>query len=95
MAEAAKRNKEEAEHGVSGFSLLEPVGKLAEYPRRLRSFLHDVRIEMRQVNWPTGSDVVSTTVVVTVTVAFFGVFFFAVDTGVGKLIRWVIGYFQK
>ncbi|HXN71611.1 MAG TPA: preprotein translocase subunit SecE [Candidatus Acidoferrales bacterium] len=95
MAEAAKRNKEEAEHGVSGFSLLEPLGKLAEHPRRLRAFFHDVRIEMRQVNWPTPADVVSTTVVVTVTVAFFGIFFFLVDTGVGKMIRQVLEYFQK
>jgi preprotein translocase subunit SecE len=95
MAEAAKRNKEEAEHGVSGFSLLEPLGKLAEHPRRLRAFFHDVRIEMRQVNWPTGADVVSTTVVVTVTVAFFGVFFFLVDRGVGELSKRVLEYFQK
>ena len=95
MAEAAKRNKEEAEHGVSGFSLLEPLGKLAEHPRRLRAFFHDVRIEMRQVNWPTPADVVSTTVVVTVTVAFCGIFFFLVDTGVGKMIRQVLEYFQK
>jgi preprotein translocase subunit SecE len=95
MAEAVKRNREEAEHRVSGFSLLEPVGKLAEYPRRLRSFLHDVRVEMRQVNWPAPSEVVSTTVVVTVTVAFFGVFFFLVDSGIGELIQRVLKYFQK
>ena len=55
MAQAAKTNRDEAEHRVSGFSLLEPVGKLAEYPRRLRSFLHDVRVEMRQVNWPSAT----------------------------------------
>jgi len=95
MAQAEKTNREEAEHRVSGFSLLEPIGKLGGYPRKLHSFLHDVRIEMRQVNWPTGSDVVSTTVVVTVTVAFFGIFFFLVDRGVGELIRRVLEYFQK
>jgi preprotein translocase subunit SecE len=95
MAQAAKTNRDEAEHRVSGFSLLEPVGKLAEYPRRLRSFLHDVRIEMRHVNWPSGSEVVSTTVVVTVTVAFFGLFFFVVDSGIGELIQRVLKYFQQ
>ena len=95
MAQAEKTNREEAAQRVSGFSLLEPLGKLAEHPRRLRAFFHDVRIEMRQVNWPTGSDVVSTTVVVTVTVAFFGIFFFLVDRGVGELIRRVLEYFQK
>ena len=95
MAQAEKTNREEAAQRVSGFSLLEPLGKLVEHPRRLRAFFHDVRIEMRQVNWPSGSDVVSTTVVVTVTVAFFGIFFFLVDRGVGELIRRVLEYFQK
>ena len=94
MAQAAKTNREEAEHRVSGFSLLEPVGKLAEYPRRLRSFLHDVRVEMRQVNWPSRPDVVSTTVVVTVTVAFFRAIFLSVDSGIGELIQRVLKYFQ-
>ena len=95
MAQSAKLNKEESEHRVSGFSLLEPVGKLAEYPRRLRSFFHDVRVEMRQVNWPSRADVISTTSVVTVTVAFFGVYFFIVDRGIGELIQRVLKYFKQ
>jgi preprotein translocase subunit SecE len=95
MAQSAKLNKEESEHRVSGFSLLEPVGKLAEYPRRLRSFFHDVRVEMRQVNWPSRADVISTTAVVTVTVAFFGVYFFIVDRGIGELIQRVLKYFKQ
>jgi len=54
-----------------------------------------VRIEMRHVNWPSGSEVVSTTVVVTVTVAFFGLFFFVVDSGIGEMIQRVLKYFQQ
>ena len=94
MAQAEKTNREEAGQHVSGFALLEPIGKLGGYPRKLRSFLHDVRIEMRQVNWPSPSDVVSTTVVVTVTVAFFGIFFFLVDSGIGEVIQRVLKYFK-
>ncbi|MGH9746405.1 MAG: preprotein translocase subunit SecE [Candidatus Acidiferrales bacterium] len=93
MAQAAKLNKEEANDRVSGFALMEPVGKLAAYPRRFRSFLHDVRVEMKQVNWPSRSDVISTTVVVLVTVAFFGIFFALTDgifsRAVGSLINYV------
>ena len=37
MAQAAKMNKEEADRGANAFSLLEPVGKLAAYPRRMRA----------------------------------------------------------
>jgi preprotein translocase subunit SecE len=95
MADAAKMNKEEEGHRVSGFSLMEPVGKLAQYPRRLRSFLHDVRIEMKQVNWPSWFDVKSTTVVVTVTVAFFGIYFAITDYLFGNGIKWLLHYFDK
>jgi preprotein translocase subunit SecE len=95
MAQAAKTNREEANQRVSGFSLLEPVGKLAASPRRLRSFLHDVRLEMKLVNWPSRADVISTTIVVTVTVAFFGVYFFMTDSVLGKAIGWLINYAKK
>ena len=44
-----------------------------------RQFLHDVRVEMKKVTWPTRDDVFSTTGVVIATVFFFGVFLAAVD----------------
>jgi preprotein translocase subunit SecE len=44
-----------------------------------REFLHDVRVEMKQVTWPSREDVVSTTGVVIATVFFFGVFLAVVD----------------
>jgi preprotein translocase subunit SecE len=47
-----------------------------------REFLHDVRVEMKQVTWPSKDDVVSTTWVVIATVAFFGVFLWIVDLAV-------------
>ena len=92
MAQAAKFNKEQADEHVSGFSLLSPTGKMAEYPRRLRSFFHDVRVEMKQVNWPSRSDVISTTLVVIVTVTFFGIFFYFTDTLVSRALAWLINY---
>jgi preprotein translocase SecE subunit len=97
MADAAKTNREERENdrSVSGFSLMESTGKLGAYPKRLRSFLHDVRVEMRQVNWPSRLDVWSTTIVVTVTVAFFGVYFWITDLVFSHLYILVNGYFKK
>ncbi len=74
---------------------MEPVGKLGGYPKRLRSYLHDVRVEMRQVNWPSRLDVWSTTIVVTVTVAFFGVYFWLTDLVFSRLYVLVNGYFKK
>ena len=95
MADAIRTNRDEESHRVSGFALLEPVQKLGGYPKRFRSFLHDVRVEMRQVNWPSRADVISTTVVVTVTVAFFGVYFFFADSIFTKIIGWLMAYAKK
>jgi preprotein translocase subunit SecE len=95
MAEAAKLRQESA--GSEGSSLSVPgwAGRVAEYPRRLRQFFHEVRVEMRQVNWPTRQDVWSTTMVVTVTVTFFGIFFFVVDKGFAYLAQWGFRLFSK
>ena len=89
MAQAAKFNKEQADEHVSGFSLLSPTGKVGQYPHRLRSFFHDVRVEMKQVNWPSRLDVWSTTIVVIVTVAFFALFFFFTDSLLSKAEDWL------
>jgi preprotein translocase subunit SecE len=92
MAQAAKLNREEDEHRVSGFSLMAPVGKVSESFKRLRSFFHDVRVEMRQVNWPSRLDVWSTTIVVIVTVAFFATFFFMTDSLLSKAEDWLFHF---
>jgi preprotein translocase subunit SecE len=52
-----------------------------------KEFLHDTRVELRQVTWPTREDVFSTTWVVLVTVAFFGVFLWLVDLGVNRAVQ--------
>jgi preprotein translocase subunit SecE len=92
MAQVAKLSKEEAEHRTGGFSLPAPVGRFAQYPKRLRAFFHEVRVEMKQVNWPSRSDVWSTTVVVIVTVAFFALFFFFTDSILSKAEDWLFHF---
>ena len=52
-----------------------------------KEFLHDTRVEMKQVTWPSREDVVSTTWIVVVTVAFFGVFLWLVDLGVQRAVQ--------
>jgi preprotein translocase subunit SecE len=55
-----------------------------------REFLHDVRVEMKQVTWPSREDVVSTTGVVVATVFFFGVFLTVVDWLVQKGVTYIL-----
>ncbi|WP_419804245.1 preprotein translocase subunit SecE [Terriglobus sp.] len=48
-------------------------------PERLKSFLGDVRSELRKVNAPSRAEVRSTTIVVILTVFAFAAFFWLVD----------------
>ncbi len=97
MATAVKVRNGEAQGGgpaaVSGF-----FGRIAEWCKEKWQtsgrFLHEVRVETRQVTWPSSADVVSTTAVVIVTVFFFGLFFFVVDTGFSRLVQWIFSYFK-
>ena len=56
------------------------------------TFLGDVRAETKRVNWPTTKQVRATTVVVILTVVFFGIYFWILDTlftaAVGRLLQW-------
>jgi len=84
--QAAKVNNETAQGGGPSLQVPEPVNKLLAYPRRFRQFLHEVRVEMRQVTWPSRRDVYATTLVVIVTTIFFALFLWLVDVGVSQAV---------
>jgi len=56
-------------------------------PQRFRSFLKDVRSEMRKVVTPSRTEVQSTTTVVIITVFFFAAYFAVVDKIIGGAIE--------
>jgi preprotein translocase subunit SecE len=96
MAEAVKLKEGGERRGGGnggGNAITSAVEKLGEYPRQLRVFLHEVRVEMRQVTWPTRREVFITTCVVMITVAFFGVFFFGVDSAASWIVQHIIKLF--
>lgn len=84
--QAAKVNNETAQGGGPSLQVPGPINKLLDYPRRFRQFLHEVRVEMRQVTWPTRRDVYATTLVVIVTTIFFALFLWLVDVGVSQAV---------
>jgi len=92
MTQAAKLSNEEASRGSEPSAVGEFFHRLGQYPRRLREFFHEVRVEMLKVNWPTRQDVVSTTMVVIVTVTFFGIFFALTDGIFSRAFTWLIDY---
>jgi preprotein translocase subunit SecE len=92
MATQAVKVKNEESQGNAITGAAYGIGqKVTGTVNDTREFLHDVRVEMKQVTWPSREDVVSTTGVVIATVFFFGVFLAAVDwlvqLGVTKILN--------
>jgi preprotein translocase subunit SecE len=80
MATQAVKVKNEESQGNAITGAAAGIGqKVTGTVQDTREFLHDVRVEMKQVTWPSREDVVSTTGVVIATVFFFGVFLAVVD----------------
>jgi preprotein translocase subunit SecE len=89
MATAVKVKNEESQGGKGAELTQRVTGTVAD----TREFLHDVRVEMRQVTWPSREDVISTTGVVIATVFFFGVFLWIVDLAVQRGVAYVFKAF--
>ena len=58
-----------------------------------RSFLTEVRNEMRRVTWPSRREVQATTIVVILVATFFGVYLYGVDLILGYLVRGIFRMF--
>ncbi len=54
--------------------------------KRFFNFLKDVRAEVKKVSWPTRNEVTSTTLVVIIAMAFFGVYLYLMDI----VFSWVL-----
>ena len=61
------------------------VGVMRWY-QRVRTFLIEVKGELKRTTWPPRSEVVGTTTVVVITVFIFAAFLFIVDTALDRLI---------
>jgi len=90
--EMTKVNNQTTPAGGPPLQMPGAINKLLEYPRRWGQFLHEVRVEMRQVTWPTQKDVYATTVVVIVTTLFLAVFLWLVDVGVSQGVGRVLKF---
>jgi preprotein translocase subunit SecE len=90
VAEAAESGRrDDRDRGEPGF-----FARLLGAPKRWSKFLHEVRVEMKKVTWPSRHDVFTTTSVVIATVAFFGIFFFFVDEGASYLMQHALNFFK-
>ncbi len=64
-----------------------PTGERAGFLSRVGKFLREVRMELAKVSWPNRQEVVASTVVVLVAVAFFALFIGGIDLVFVKVIQ--------
>jgi len=81
MANAVADNIGEARQNVTGWW------------NRSRTFLTEVRNELKRVTWPTQKEVYATTILVILTSAFFGVFLWLVDLALTSAVGWIFHRF--
>ena len=81
MANAVADNIGEARDNVTGWW------------NRSRTFLVEVRNELKRVTWPSQKEVYATTIMVIIVSAFFGVFLWLVDLGLTQAVNWVFHRF--
>jgi len=60
---------------------------------RSRTFLTEVRNELKRVTWPSQKEVYATTIMVIVTSIFFGVFLWVVDLALTAAVGWIFHRF--
>jgi preprotein translocase subunit SecE len=54
-------------------------------------FIRQVRAETGKVSWPTRRETVTTAVMVVIMTTMLAGFFFAVDSGFGALVKFLLG----
>ena len=65
--------------------------KILDAPQRIFRFYGDVRSELRKVSWPGKKEVYGTTIVVILTVFFFGAYLFLVDLVLKNAVEGMLG----
>ncbi len=68
-------------------------GAVGWLPRKLgegRSFLSEVRTELKKVTWPSRKEVYSTTLVVIATSIFFGFYLWGLDLALSRVLSFAL-----
>ena len=69
------------------------LGPVGGWWRNSRTFLTEVRNELKRVTWPSRKEVYATTVVVILFSAFIGLYLFVLDFGINSAVQWIFRRF--
>ena len=65
------------------------LSRPAEWWRNGRTFLTEVRNELKRVTWPSRKEVYATTLVVILVSVFFALYLGVVDYILGHIVQWI------
>ena len=77
--------------GTEGGALAKP----AEWWHGLRTFLTEVRNELKRVSWPSSKEVYATTLVVILFSVAMGLYLWLIDLILTQGLGWVYGFFGR
>lgn len=63
---------------------------MAAYFRKMQRFFHDLKVELRKVNWPTRRELSVFTGIVIAVILVVGSFFWVLDTGFTAALKLII-----
>ena len=69
------------------------LSKAGGWPQQTKSYIDEVKVEMRRVSWPSWPQVRATTGVVIAATFLFAAYFFVVDSIVNASVNRIINYF--
>ena len=69
------------------------LSRPVEWWTNSRTFLTEVRNELKRVSWPSKKEVYATTLVVILVSVFFGVYLFVLDYGLNNFVQWIFRRF--
>jgi preprotein translocase subunit SecE len=68
----------------------QPVAEKKSFFRRIAEYLHEVRVELRKVSWPTQEQLVVFTAVTMITSIALTLVIFGLDFGLKTVVIWII-----
>jgi preprotein translocase subunit SecE len=69
-------------------------GGIGAWLRNIPTFIAQVRAETAKVVWPTRRETVTTAIMVVILTVVLGIFFFAVDWGFSRIVRFLLSLAQ-
>ena len=69
-------------------------GGIGAWVRNIPTFINQVKAEWAKIVWPTRRETVTTAIMVVLLTVILGIFFFGVDWGFSRIVRFLLSLAQ-